>query len=40
MTTLADRPNTAILVIDLHNDVVAGAYSICRFPNPLPGAAH
>jgi nicotinamidase-related amidase len=26
MTTLADRPNTALLVIDLQNDVVAGAY--------------
>ncbi|PLC40654.1 isochorismatase [Ralstonia pickettii] len=26
MTTLANRPNTALLVIDLQNDVVAGAY--------------
>lgn len=26
MTTLADRPNTALVVIDLQNDVVANAY--------------
>lgn len=26
MTTLADRPNTALLVIDVQNDVVAGAH--------------
>jgi nicotinamidase-related amidase len=26
MTTLADRPNTALLVIDVQNGVVAGAY--------------
>jgi len=26
MTTLADRPNTAVVVIDLQNDVVANAY--------------
>lgn len=27
MTTLTDRPNTALLVIDVQNDVVAGAYN-------------
>jgi nicotinamidase-related amidase len=27
MTTLPDRPNTALLVIDVQNDVVAGAYN-------------
>jgi nicotinamidase-related amidase len=26
MTTLADRPNTALLVIDVQNDVVSGAH--------------
>ena len=26
MTTLADRPNTALVVIDLQNDVIANAY--------------
>jgi isochorismate hydrolase len=26
MTTLADRPNTALLVVDVQNSVVAGAY--------------
>jgi nicotinamidase-related amidase len=26
MTTLADRPNTALLVVDVQNGVVAGAY--------------
>jgi nicotinamidase-related amidase len=26
MTTLADRPNTALVVIDLQNEVVANAY--------------
>ena len=26
MTSLADRPNTAVLVIDVQNDVVANAY--------------
>ncbi len=26
MTTLSDRPNTALLVIDVQNDVVAGAH--------------
>jgi nicotinamidase-related amidase len=26
MTTLSDRPNTALIVIDVQNDVVAGAY--------------
>jgi nicotinamidase-related amidase len=26
MTTLSDRPNTALLVIDVQNGVVAGAY--------------
>ncbi len=26
MTTLADRPNTALLVIDVQNDVMAGAH--------------
>ena len=28
MTTLANRPNTALLVVDVQNDVVADAY--CR----------
>jgi nicotinamidase-related amidase len=27
MTTLSDRPNTALLVIDVQNDVVAGAHN-------------
>jgi nicotinamidase-related amidase len=27
MTTLTDRPNTALLVVDVQNDVVAGAYN-------------
>jgi nicotinamidase-related amidase len=27
MTTLAERPNTALLVIDVQNDVMAGAYN-------------
>lgn len=27
MTTLTDRPNTALLVIDVQNDVVAGAHN-------------
>ncbi len=27
MTTLADRPNTALLVIDVQNDVVGGAHN-------------
>jgi len=27
MTTLRDRPNTALLVIDVQNDVVGGAYA-------------
>lgn len=27
MTTLKDRPNTALLVIDMQNDVVRGAYA-------------
>jgi nicotinamidase-related amidase len=27
MTTLLDRPETAVLVIDVQNDVVAGAYN-------------
>ena len=27
MTTLADRPNTALLVVDVQNDVVAGAHN-------------
>jgi len=27
MTTLADRPNTALLVIDVQNGIVAGAYN-------------
>jgi nicotinamidase-related amidase len=27
MTTLSDRPNTALLVIDVQNDVVGGAYN-------------
>src|SRR4051812_47637386 len=27
MTTLSGRPNTALLVIDVQNDVVAGAYN-------------
>lgn len=27
MTTLIDRPNTALLVVDVQNDVVAGAYN-------------
>ncbi len=26
MTTLADRPNTALLVVDVQNGVVEGAY--------------
>ena len=26
MTTLSDRPNTALMVIDVQNGVVAGAY--------------
>jgi len=26
MTTLANRPNTALLVVDVQNGVVAGAY--------------
>src|SRR4249919_628367 len=26
MTSLPDRPNTALLVVDVQNDVVAGAY--------------
>src|SRR4051794_24339626 len=27
MTSLSDRPNTALLVIDVQNDVVSGAYN-------------
>lgn len=27
MTTLVDRPNTALLIIDVQNDVMAGAYN-------------
>jgi len=27
MTTLKDRPSTALLVIDMQNDVVRGAYA-------------
>jgi nicotinamidase-related amidase len=27
MTTLSDRPNTALLVVDVQNDVVAGAHN-------------
>ena len=27
MTSLPDRPNTALLVVDVQNDVVANAYN-------------
>lgn len=27
MTTLTDRPNTALVVIDVQNDVMAGAHN-------------
>jgi len=30
VTTLADRPNTALLVVDMQNDVVGGAYEVER----------
>jgi nicotinamidase-related amidase len=30
MTSLADRPNTALLVIDMQRDVVGGAYEVDR----------
>ena len=30
MTSLRDRPNTALLVVDVQNDVVANAYHATR----------
>lgn len=30
MTTLEDRPDTALLVIDMQRDVVGGAYEVER----------
>ncbi|HEX2902487.1 MAG TPA: cysteine hydrolase family protein [Jatrophihabitans sp.] len=46
MTTLTDRPNTALLVIDVQNDVVNSAYhrdavvgNVCRLVDRARGAA-
>jgi nicotinamidase-related amidase len=37
MTTLPDRPNTALLVIDVQNGVMAGTHNRSASRPPTPG---